>query len=367
MAALSYSLQTGVSMNFQGSWHSGALVVLAALIGSGPVPASATATAGPGAQPAAPGVRVCGQGAALVRPASMILTCADEGEQAEGLHWGSWTATTATATGTVTWRECPATSCALSRRYGRATASYTLTAPARTAGSRVLFTRLQMHVTGNTPPGFQRDLAFDEAPAATQAPVTMQAPAFSGGRGSAIRAALRRRLSYAAIEGYWLFAGGPNGWVGRYDQAQIAAAITGAESSFLPGIIQPGVDYCGPGADRAGWGLWQITCGDSVPQFGTDFQILDPWNNAEEAAYKCAQDASAGYNCFAPWSTWATGIYARYLAHIPADLSIADPGQYEQVHYAPPGTPLIPGPAPGSTYGPPMPVGELAAQRQDTP
>jgi hypothetical protein len=280
----------------------------------------------------------------------MILTCADEGELARDLRWTSWTATKATATGNVTWRECQKTSCAKSRQYAAATADYILADPTSEAGGKVLFTRLEMRVTGTTPRGFQRNLDFDEAPAGTAA-----GPALSRVRAAAIAAAPSGSLSYAAIEGYWLDAGGPNAQDGSYDQAQVAAAITGAESSFLPGIIQPGVDYCGAGSDRAGWGLWQITCGNSVPQFGTDFQILDPWNNAEEAVYKCDQDVSAGYNCFTPWSTWASGAYTQYLSSTAADLSIDDPGQYTQVNSTPAGTPASPAAAPGSTYGPPMP------------
>src|ERR1700733_8101492 len=123
-------------------------------------PASAATTAA---------VQVCGQGPALVRPASMILTCADNGEQAKQLHWTSWTAAQATATGTVTWRACTAR-CADSRRWDSTSADYTLTDPARVAGRGVLFTRLELHVTGTTPRGFLRNLAFDEAPSAAPAP-----------------------------------------------------------------------------------------------------------------------------------------------------------------------------------------------------
>jgi hypothetical protein len=212
-----------------------------------------------------------------------------------------------------------------------------------------VFTRLQLHVTGATPRGFMRNLAFDEAPVTTPAPgpQTRRAPVPSAPSGT---------LGYAEIEGYWLYAGGPNGsGGGGYTQAQVAAAITGAESSFLPGVIQPDVDYCGSGSDRAGWGLWQITCGNSVPQYGTDFQVLDPWNNAEEAVYKCDQDVAAGYNCFTPWATWTSGAYEQFLQNTGADMSISDPGQYTQVNSTPPGTPSSPAPDPGSTYGPPMP------------
>ena len=294
-----------------------------------------------------PAVEVCGQGPALTRPASMILTCADDGELASSLHWTSWSPTKATATGKVIWRTCR-TLCAESRQHDNTSADYTLTDPVQVAGKGILFTRLELHVTGTTPKGFQRNLAFDEAP------VTAAAAPNDSRRGGP-QAAPSGSLSYGEIEGYWVYAGGPDDTSNGYTGAQIAAAITGAESSFLPGIIQPGVDYCGAGSDRAGWGLWQITCGNSVPQFGTDFQILDPWNNAEEAVYKCEEDANAGYNCFAPWSTWASGAYLNYLQTTGADMSIGDPGEYAQVNSTPSGTPSSPGPAPGSTYGPPMP------------
>lgn len=70
-------------MTFKRSWHIGLLVTLAALIGSVALspPAGATTTAA-----TTTAVEVCGQGTALVKPGSMILTCADEGEQAQDLH-----------------------------------------------------------------------------------------------------------------------------------------------------------------------------------------------------------------------------------------------------------------------------------------
>src|SRR6266487_865456 len=41
-------------------------------------------------------------------------------------------------------------------------------------------------------------------------------------------------LSYAKVEGFWVAAGGPS------SQAATAAAITGPESGYQPGIIQQG-------------------------------------------------------------------------------------------------------------------------------
>jgi hypothetical protein len=282
----------------------------------------------------------------------MVLTCADDGEVAANLHWTSWSANQATATGTVTWRACTS-SCATSTQKDSASADYTLSDPVLEAGTGFLFTRLEMRVTGSTPQGFLRDLAFDEAPVTAAAAPLAQPQAAQ--EAPAIQAAASGTLSYANIEGYWLIAGGPDSSSGGHTDAQVAAAITGAESSFLPGIIQPGVDYCGAGADRAGWGLWQITCGNSVPQYGTDFQILDPWNNAEEAVFKCKQDMDAGFNCFTPWSTYIDGAYANFLQTTAPDKSISDPGEYVQINGTPAGTPSSPSRAPGSTYGTPMP------------
>jgi hypothetical protein len=334
--------------------------VLTAVVGASPAAASLGGAGAPagvagssagatGAASAHPAVKVCGAGAAVVRPRSMILTCADDGELAGRLSWTSWSRAEASATGIVTWRACRAL-CADSKRWDSTSADYTLTDPVRVAGQGWLFTRLELHVTGTTPHGFMRNLAFDEAPATISPPRQDLRT-----RQDLPPAAPSGMLGYAAIEGYWLYAGGPDGSAGGYNDAQVAAAITGAESSFLPGIIQPDVDYCGAGADRAGWGLWQITCGNSVPQYGTDFQILDPWNNAEEAVYKCDQDVAAGFNCFDPWSTYASGAYEQYLQHTDADMSITDPGEYVQVNSTPSGTPSSPPADPGSTYGPPMP------------
>jgi len=170
---------------------------------------------------------------------------------------------------------------------------------------RILFTQLELRVTGATPKGFMRDLRFGEAPAVAAPAPRASAPRAHPAVGLA-PAAASGTLSYADIEGFWIDAGGPTNSTGGYTDAQIAAAITGAESSSLPGNIQQSVDYCGAAPDEAGWGLWQITCGNSVPQYGTDFQLLDPWNNAEAAVYKCQ-----GQSRDSPRSvTWLPGTAA---------------------------------------------------------
>jgi hypothetical protein len=295
------------------------------------------------------GVENCGTGPVLVRPRNLTVTCADNGEQAERLDWSSWTRTRATATGIVVWRACAAR-CADSTRWDRTKAEVTLADPVHETGKGVLFTRLYLRVTGPAPPRFMRYVAVSVAPV-NAVPRTRPA------RKPPVRGSVRpygTTLGYAQIEGFWDDAGGPSAPSGSYTDDQIAAAITGAESSFEPGIIQPGVDYCGSGSDRAGWGLWQITCGNSEPAYGTDFQLLDPWNNAEAAVAKYWADANAGLNGFDPWSTYTSGAYQSYLQHTAADTQLTDPGEYPQINATPPGTPASPPPAPGSTFGPPL-------------
>lgn len=124
------------------------------------------------------------------------------------------------------------------------------------------------------------------------------------------------------------------------------ATITGAESSFYPGIIQQDRPY-----STTGWGLWQITPGDSAPsEYGSDYQLLDPWNNAETAVWKYdEQDLDA-------WTAYYDGAYESYLESgvTPATV-LTDPGEYVQVGSAPSGTPASPVADPGSTYGPGIP------------
>ena len=142
-------------------------------------------------------------------------------------------------------------------------------------------------------------------------------------------------LSYAKIEGYWVAAGGPS------SQAATAAAITGAESGYQPGIIQQGQPY-----STTGWGLWQITPGNSVSQFGQDYQILDPWNNAEAAVAKY----KAAGNSFSPWTTYNNGAYRSFLQSGVTPVQECDKGQYVPIGSAPSGTHTSS--QPGTTYGP---------------
>jgi Lysozyme like domain/Tachylectin len=165
----------------------------------------------------------------------------------------------------------------------------------------------------------------------------------SGGLGGAIvapaEAASSGTLGFAQIEGYWVAAGGPA------SNAATAAAIAGAESSYYPGIIQSGQPY-----STTGWGLWQITPGSSVSQFGRDYQLLDPWNNAGAAV---AKYRAAG-NSFRPWTTYNNGAYRQFLpGSPPSPAGVTDPGQYVPINSAPSGTYNTS--QPGTTFGPTMP------------
>jgi hypothetical protein len=310
-------------------------------------------------RPAATGLDICWHGPAVTRPSTIILTCADDGELATHLRWTTWSATRATATGIVTWREFSAASRG-TRHWGAAAADVTLTDPMPEPHHQVLFTELELHVTGPTPKRFMRDLTFDEAPLPppphpARPPSPGTSPVTSPVKGHRTRMQPSGTLSYGQIEGYWVDAGGSTGSTNGYPDPEIAAAITYYESSYQPGVIQPYVDYCtlsggSPTSNSAGWGLWQITCGNEVPQYGTDFQLLDPWNNAEAAVYLFD---SRG---FEPWATYTSGAYTGDIQDINPDTGLTDPGEYEYIAQSgiPSGTPSSPSSDPGSVYGSPM-------------
>lgn len=108
-------------------------------------------------------VKDCGQGAALTRPGALVLACADQGLWAKSLTWSNWSATSATATGVISWHVCTP-NCAESTKWDTASAQFTLTDPVSEPGNEILFTKIVMHVTGPTPAGFTRDATFDMAP-----------------------------------------------------------------------------------------------------------------------------------------------------------------------------------------------------------
>jgi hypothetical protein len=125
--------------------------------------------------------------------------------------------------------------------------------------------------------------------AISAAKAAQAAQTFAGGLGSA---------SLRQIENWWMGAGGPGGGTAR-----VAAAITGAESGFNPRIVQQGQPYA-----TTGWGLWQITPGNSEPQAGIDGQLLNGPSNAIAAVAKYR-----GAGGFSPWTTFEDGAYLRFM------------------------------------------------------
>jgi len=76
--------------------------------------------------------------------------------------------------------------------------------------------------------------------------------------------------------------------------------------------------------NSTGWGLWQITPGDSEPQAGINSALLNPHNNAIAAVAKYR-----GSGGFSPWTTFEDGLYIPYLlGGIQAGLSDPAPSGY---------------------------------------
>ena len=90
------------------------------------------------------------------------------------------------------------------------------------------------------------------------------------------------------------------GW--NDSQAVVAASITQPESSRDDTNIQPGQPYA-----TTGWGLWQITPGNSEPQFGINNAMLNPLNNAKAGH---AKYVSQGWSA---WTTWVNGLNVPFL------------------------------------------------------
>lgn len=98
-----------------------------------------------------------------------------------------------------------------------------------------------------------------------------------------------RTLPFSQIEQAWIQAGGPPQW------AATMAAITYFESGGNPSSVQQqcpasestnGQDGGPCRYQDQGWGLWQITPGDSESQVGTNQALLDPVTNARAAVAK---------------------------------------------------------------------------------
>lgn len=134
-------------------------------------------------------------------------------------------------------------------------------------------------------------------------------------------------LSLGQVAGYWEAAGGPG-----TDDARIAALIATSESRCNPGAIEQGYPYA-----TTGWGLWQITPGDSEPQAGVDYELLSPYKNAIAAVAK--------YRSGGGWGPWkGDPNYERYVAGHEAvpQFAIVAPGGGGTAGGTLPSTPVHP-------------------------
>lgn len=102
--------------------------------------------------------------------------------------------------------------------------------------------------------------------------------------------------TFAQLEAFALAGGFPP------NVAPIMAAIAFPESGGRADAVQQGQPY-----STTGWGLWQITPGNSEPQFGTDQQLLNPINNARAAHAKWVSQGLGA------WTTYTSGAYKKYL------------------------------------------------------
>jgi hypothetical protein len=112
-------------------------------------------------------------------------------------------------------------------------------------------------------------------------------------------------LSPSQIGGYWK-AADPSS---SENLTEVMTAISLAESSGNPSSIQSGQPYA-----TTGWGLWQITPGNSEPSVGTDHDLLDPRKNAEAAYLKYKTPGPNGG--LAQWTTYTGGAYKKYLRSV---------------------------------------------------
>src|SRR5262249_17140581 len=103
-------------------------------------------------------------------------------------------------------------------------------------------------------------------------------------------------LSFAQLEKLWTDAGGPKA------VAPVAAAIALAESSGRTDALNP-VDNNGR---QSSFGLWQISNGTHIPP-------ATNWDSPQENAKLAVAKYRGAGNTFAPWGTFASGVYKKFL------------------------------------------------------
>jgi len=86
-----------------------------------------------------------------VEPTEIVLACADYNTLLEALHWTSWTATSATAVGTLVYNDCTP-NCAEGHSHHVPGTRVTLTVPSRSVGGREVWSEVQENPE---PPGYE--------------------------------------------------------------------------------------------------------------------------------------------------------------------------------------------------------------------
>lgn len=145
-----------------------ALAVAASMVAIGTWSASAVAAP---ARPApatlgtkaVPGLENCGLGPVLVKPKTVVLSCADANSMGKDLVWSKWAAGGAKATGIFTWNVCKPY-CAASKTWAKSTATYTLGDLVHTSKYGWLFEELTVHITGKKTGGFPRTMTYPQKP-----------------------------------------------------------------------------------------------------------------------------------------------------------------------------------------------------------
>lgn len=84
--------------------------------------------------------------------------------------------------------------------------------------------------------------------------------------------------------------------------AAYLVAVAHPESGDDPAAVQQGVPY-----SQQGWGIWQITPGDSVPSVGVNEALLNPQANARAAAVKLKSQGLGA------WTTYTSGKYQQFF------------------------------------------------------
>lgn len=115
-------------------------------------PATSVAASTSGAAPVDTGIKVYGDCLTpSVEPSEIVLTCADGNEVLTGLRWDSWTATEATAVGTLEYNDCDPY-CAAGHIHAVPDTRVTLTVPVTSGDGQLVWSQVR---ESPEPPGYR--------------------------------------------------------------------------------------------------------------------------------------------------------------------------------------------------------------------